>query len=213
MFYALDENKIRIEPSPGLRATCPTCDSAVIAKCGQIVAWHWAHAIGGDCDSFSEGETKWHLWWKGQALPERCEVRMSGPDGDHRADVVGAGGIVVELQNSPISVEEIQEREHFYGNMIWLFNGDRFLKTLDVRGDDPDFVTFRWKHPPKSLWRIENPLYIDVANDRILHVKKLYDKIPCGGWGKILTYREFLNEFFGEYRRFIECPDDEDDDE
>ena len=27
------------------RATCPGCDSEVVAKTGEVVRWHWAHVL------------------------------------------------------------------------------------------------------------------------------------------------------------------------
>lgn len=43
MIYGLC-NSARIEAFPGGRAICPTCGGDLIAKCGRLVQWHWAHA-------------------------------------------------------------------------------------------------------------------------------------------------------------------------
>ncbi|MBN8609165.1 MAG: hypothetical protein J0L92_01170 [Deltaproteobacteria bacterium] len=109
----------RVEATPGGRAACPGCAEPVVAKCGELVTWHWAHASGRtDCDPWWEPETPWHREWKSHAPLERQEVVR----GSHRADVVLPDGYVIELQHSPISPEEIREREAFYGRMAWLFD-------------------------------------------------------------------------------------------
>jgi hypothetical protein len=40
----------------------------------------------------------------------------------HRADIRRSDGLVIELQHSSISDEEVAAREAFYGNMWWLFD-------------------------------------------------------------------------------------------
>ena len=49
----------RVRATPGGCATCPMCGGKVIAKCGDIMSWHWAHEAS-DCDTWSEGESDWH---------------------------------------------------------------------------------------------------------------------------------------------------------
>ena len=63
MIWALKERE-RIKAAPKKEAICPTCLKEVIAKCGRIKVWHWAHKSKLDCDSFSEPETEWHINWK-----------------------------------------------------------------------------------------------------------------------------------------------------
>lgn len=202
MFYANNENGIRIEPTPSAGGICPTCGERVISKCGTIVSWHWSHLAGKDCDPWSEGETEWHLSWKRLVLPGRCEVRMPGFNGkDHRADIVGNGDTVVELQHSPISVEEIQEREWFYENMVWLFDATPFREKISIRRKD-GFVTFRWKHPKKTLWFVRKPLYLDLGGNRVLLIKKLHQKTPCGGWGFVMDREDFIREFLSDHLKY-----------
>jgi competence protein CoiA len=105
-------------PFPGGRGLCPTCRGAVIAKCGHINTRHWAHEVAEECDSWSEGIGPWHISWQDIVRPEFVEVAM----GQHRADMIGDGRVVIELQHSPINPEEIEERERFYKRMIWLFD-------------------------------------------------------------------------------------------
>ena len=63
MYYA-DVDGGRKTATPGSRGTCPGCGSEVLAKCGEIKSWHWAHAADAQCDPWHHGETDWHLAWK-----------------------------------------------------------------------------------------------------------------------------------------------------
>lgn len=110
----------RVNAWPGGRAQCPSCGGEVIAKCGKIVEWHWAH-VSRECDSWAKPESQWHISWKSRFPAEWQEVKI----GEHRADVLTPRG-VIEFQRSSISADEIQERERFYGNMIWVVHASRF---------------------------------------------------------------------------------------
>jgi competence protein CoiA len=118
--------------------------------------------------------------WKRNFPSDWQEVVM----GCHRADIK-TPTMVVEFQASSISQEEIRERENFYGRMVWILKGGDFEDNLQLRQRE-GFVSFRWKWPRKSWWSARAPIFIDL-NDCILHVKKLYDNVPCGGWGTIIT--------------------------
>lgn len=184
MRYALFGNQ-RIAAVPGARAVCPGCGQPVLAKCGSINAWHWAHEAR-DCDPWNEPESAWHLGWKAAFPQSRTEVVM----GPHRADIVTPAGRVIELQASSISSEEIREREQFYRNMIWVFRADTFRDNLELRQRSYG-VSFRWKHPRKSLWACQRPMYWDLGT-RILAVRKVHPKIPCGGYGELFSREGFI---------------------
>ena len=43
MQYAMTAaGRIKAEPDTP-DAWCPTCEATMIAKCGQVISWHWAH--------------------------------------------------------------------------------------------------------------------------------------------------------------------------
>lgn len=184
-------NGARVSAVPGANAACPSCGGDLVPKCGRIVAWHWAHKAK-DCDAWSEGESAWHLGWKMLAPHERCEV-VRGP---HRADIVGLGGGVVELQHSAISVDEILERERFYGKMVWLFDASEFRKNLSLRARG-DFISFRWRWPRKSLLAVTKPLFFDFGDGHLLEVRKLGEYVPLGGWGYHRSQQWFCKSFLG----------------
>ena len=73
MLYATRDG-IRIRAKPKEKASCPFCGGSVVAKCGSIVIWHWANEDNSECDSWSHGESDWHLWWKSLLPPEQVEV-------------------------------------------------------------------------------------------------------------------------------------------
>jgi competence CoiA-like predicted nuclease len=135
MIYALDIDGGKRKATPGARAICPGCGSEVLAKCGMVNVWHWAHVAGRECDDWHEPMTPWHLDWQSHAKPEHCEVWM-GKNNEHRADICGARRVVVELQNSHISADEIRTRERFYGErLVWIVNAADFAERLLVEDE------------------------------------------------------------------------------
>ena len=164
----------RIEAEPKIdNATCPLCKEKVIPKCGEIKIWHWAHKSLKDCDTWYEPESEWHLEWKNN-FPKECQEVIID---NHRADVK-IKEKVIELQNSSISKKKIREREIFYGDMLWIINGEKFDKNLILFDkNNKDYLTFRWKNPPKSWWDARKPIYVDMSykSDRIKNEIKLYE--------------------------------------
>lgn len=124
----------RTTPFPKGKGTCAVCEAPTIAKCGEKIMWHWAHKSKLDCDAWWEKETEWHRGWK-ERFPEsfREVVHHSEITGEkHRADVKCDNGIVLEIQNSPISLEELRSREQFYKNLVWIVNGEKFAARFKV---------------------------------------------------------------------------------
>lgn len=62
----------------------------------------------------------------------------------HVADVKTIGGLVIELQHSAMSLEELRSREAFYGHMIWIVDGRPFANQFEVLPDP-------LPHPESSL--------------------------------------------------------------
>lgn len=162
MIFARTETGERVEAKHGLAGFCPGCGESLIPKCGEINIHHWSHHRA-DCDPWYEPETRWHLGWKQIVRPEATEVVI----GPHRADIVGNGGVVVELQHSSIGAEEIAEREAFYGNMVWVIDARPFRENfgaLDyVPGSYGRVAWFDWLHAHVSLIGILKPLFFDLG--------------------------------------------------
>lgn len=125
MKFALVDGE-RQESQPGLTGTCPVCQCAVIAKCGSLRLWHWAHKGRVLCDPWWEGETEWHRAWKNLFPAAWQEVAHFASGGErHIADVKTGDGWVLEFQHSPLSSEERRARTAFYPRLNWIVDGTR----------------------------------------------------------------------------------------
>ena len=124
----------------------------MIPKCGRVNVWHWAHKDldNGDCDDWSEPITQWHIDWQYRFPPGSHEVAL----GAHRADVQLPSGLIIEFQHSSLSIDEIEEREHFYGpRLIWVFDeiDAAWDERLLLRPKRGRYCTFRWKQPRRTM--------------------------------------------------------------
>ena len=132
--------------------------------------------------------------------PKYSEVKIAKDGKLHRADIVTRRGTVIELQHSPLGVDEIGEREAFYGKMIWLFEVQDCRPTHSVNGVLlPDYAkqirlrlrqsdgshTFRWVHPRKSIAYAQSPTYLDIGSDEIFRLDWMSKETPCRGKGII----------------------------
>jgi len=154
MRYALVDGT-RTLAAPKLRGLCPGCRGEVIAKCGEIIRWHWSH-VSAECDSWGDGESDWHIGWKDRFPPELQEVFM----GEHRADIKGSCG-VLEVQASPISTETIKQREEFYGEMAWMLKGEDFMQNFNIYYAGGHDYRFTWTRPRLSWQFSGRRIYID----------------------------------------------------
>ena len=137
----------RVEAAPGLKGECPFCGKPVLARCGQLRVWHWAHKGSQGCDPWAKAETPWHRNWKAHFPTHWQEViRMGAGEGSrHIADVCTPHGLVLEFQHSHLSIPEQREREAFYGNMVWVVDGTRNKGTLAT------FLHWKWSFRPTHL--------------------------------------------------------------
>lgn len=176
----------------GSRTECPGCGGELVAAVGEIVVPHWRHVDREDCDPWHAGESMWHVRWKQylSALGAKTEVFIRRAGEMHRADAVLANGEVVELQATAISVDEARLRERFYGRMRWVFRAEEAFSSgrLDLRpkgiwDSRGQRVTFRWKHPWKTVARVTRPVTLDLGDGRLLDVEWMSTGTPCGGKG------------------------------
>lgn len=212
MLYANSSNGEKITAQKYAIAFCPTCNSEVVAKCGDIVTHHWAHKANNDCDTWHEPETEWHLNWKKQFHPDSVEVTLSKNGLVHRADVC-INNLVVEFQHSPISAQEITDRESFYGNMIWVFdlsdanhrfeNWGKYRKTnfLDTRFiysalsvKNQNVFEFYWKNMRKTLFSVKKHLILDFGEkySMVRVIEFSFDGKPYG-LGQYIKRKSFCS--------------------
>lgn len=184
-------DSLRNKAVPHARSSCPNCNTPLIAKCGSIMIWHWAHETLEHCDDWWEPISEWHLAWQEKVLEECREVRV----GHHIADIKLSSGRVVEIQHSSLSVEIMQEREEFYGDMVWIFDGRPFLKSLlineKISKKGNHYCTFHWRRPRHYIIQCTRQVFIDLG-DRVLEVKEFQSRekewqgrayTSWNGWG------------------------------
>jgi hypothetical protein len=179
-------------PFPKGRGLCPCCGGLLIAKCGQINTHHWAHESKDDCDTWSEPIGPWHLWWQNLVRHEFVEVAK----GVHRADVVGNRGVVVELQHSPISPEDITARESHYGDMVWLFDATHRFGYMKS-GSRAFFTLGRTKH----LDLCRKQVFLDFGFG-VVQVERFTESLTLvSGFGLVRSREWFAQEFLSDVRQ------------
>src|SRR4051794_9065199 len=171
-------NDERREALPKTSGACPGCGSRVIAKCGRVKVWHWAHIGRQSCDPWWENETDWHRNWKAQFPAGWQEIPQQDPRTQewHFADVKTAHGLVLEFQHSPLDPGELRSREAFYGAMLWVVDGNRGAldKSYFNMGlsrpiqNDPLAYAVRWWSRSRLLhnWAAATaPVYLDFGDE------------------------------------------------
>lgn len=187
MIWGLKNNQ-RIKAIPKGEAKCELCNTELIAKCGEIKIWHWAHKSNKECDNWWEPESEWHINWKNEFPPEQQEVKI----GKHRADIKTRTGTIIELQANSISPKEIREREEFYENMIWLLNYKTIAKNFQVSRIKPFHNLKKWRWKPSIVKYSKKPIFIDATrgiwkihkDSAILYSKEDFLKIYGDIYGK-----------------------------
>ncbi len=142
----------RHEAQPGQTASCPSCGASVIAKCGNLRTWHWAHRGARACDPWWESETEWHRSWKNEFPSDWQEIIHIAPSSEkHVADVKTTSDMVIEFQHSFLNAEERVSRETFYRKMVWIVDGRR--RKRDAAQLLSCIETLAWNDPPYILHR------------------------------------------------------------
>lgn len=179
----------------GQKSICGCCRSEVFSKTGLEKQWHWAHYTLDACDTWAEpnGESMWHFKWK-QYLRDNYGAETEVKIGNHRADAVMPDGMVIELQASPLDAKQIEERERFYGNMIWIYRADWFnhrhvyfmqqqpevLQTfhyLESKWKPPITCKpafkypFKWNYSDSGQFRIKKPLFWHIESGQLLEIQ------------------------------------------
>ncbi|UKT62175.1 competence protein [Pedobacter mucosus] len=124
---------------------------------------------------FYRKETPWHRNWK-MAFPKSFrEIGFfdAATNNIHRADVFTPSGFTIEFQNSPITLVEMESREAFYPNLIWVLNGKKFkgfrvLKHLpDV--DDPKLKDYEFCHSDHLSMIRKQDFANGILNPKVLN--------------------------------------------
>lgn len=197
MLYAYKDNE-KIEATPSQVAQCPDCEKDVISKCGSINMWHWAHKNDSECSFKCEPETPWHVWWKHQFPKECVEVclkkEISGKIISKRTDMLTNKGVAVEFQHSPLSTDEVYDRELFYQKMVWIFDISDSIDRFELR-NKTGYMTFRWKQPKKFMLSTNKPTFFDFGDGEMFMARKLYE--TGSGWGYMYSKDKLIKELGG----------------
>jgi len=197
-------NNCLSEPAPGLKGTCRGCKGDLVSVCGPKVTNHWRHISNDDCDSWSETIGPWHLSWQGLVRSESVEVPLN----NHRADIVGNQNIVIELQRSPIGLDDIQKRELFYGDMVWLFDATYRFSYL-VSGELAFFSLGKTKHVndcKKKVFLDFGDIFVEVVTLELKSGDKpLIEK--CHGFGYVRSKSWFIDNYLSEVKKEHICLD------
>ena len=187
MLYAY-VNGEKMLASPGERGDCPLCDGETIARCGEIYVWHWAHrSLDGNCEGGEE--TDWHRAWKSVFPKDVVEVVINKDGRKKRADLLLPNGWIVEFQNSPITHDEVVDRDKFYGKVLWVYNLTECLPRLRFWLKD-EYCTFSWIRP-RSYPTYGREFVWDLG-DYVYAPKKLYFGSRTTGWGNIYDFTTFI---------------------
>jgi competence CoiA-like predicted nuclease len=134
MEYAIDKTtQQKIHPTKGAKGICQACGTVLVAKCGKIKMHHWSH-ITSCTDKWWSHETEWHRTWKSHFPPEWREfIFTCEKTGEkHIADIYcPEKKLVIEFQNSTLNVSEIEARESFYKQMMWVINKELLPIQID----------------------------------------------------------------------------------
>lgn len=161
----------RVPANPDAKAHCPLCEESLVAKCGDIKIWHWAHRAHKDCDHFKESETAWHRQWK-DVFPEDCQEVIIKKHGDiHFADVLTDCQMVIEFQHSSLDFTNIRKREVFYDFMIWVFDIKSSVERIEHIGQQE----ISWWNPRRDFFKCKKPVFLD-AGRLIYKVLEIVDK-------------------------------------
>lgn len=170
-------NGEKTEAFKGGKGICICCNSETIAKCGNINVNHWAHRDLSHCDKWWESESDWHRQWKNLFPVKNQEViHYDSVTGEkHIADIKTDKGLVIELQNSSISIQELYSREKFYGNMIWIVNAIKFKKNIHFFNKLPYKNSNLFSKYKFSSWKKNNATssYYNKSDYKILKIDEL----------------------------------------
>ena len=181
---------------------CKICSTSVIPKKGHIKIHHFAHKRKSLCDNWLTNKmTKWHQSWQNICKIDNIEVIIKKNNQKHIADIYN-NNLVIEIQHSNISLNDIVDRENFYGNMIWIIDlknkwdeesgkligkerGDIYIQFKD------NFIIFNSNY--KFFKYMSKPVYLDTDHG----ILKLIYSFDYGYYlCQKIDFNNFINKYF-----------------
>lgn len=191
MRFAFYKNRKSEPEFSGQKGVCLDCGLCVVAKCGKINQWHWAHFVnnldGKRCHylEYSQNESQWHLDWKYEFPEKYNEVKIVKNGITKIADIY-CNGKVVEFQKSDISEDEVCLRENHYEKLIWVVNG--MERGSFIKKNKQNYYTYSWINRPKFFDNMTKPIFVDLG-DCVFQIKKSHG---VNGWGYVFDKKEFI---------------------
>lgn len=149
----------------------------LIAKRGNVLKHHFAHYQNTACSN----KTDWHCRW--QELFENVEIPFL--NSKHIADIVH-NGMVIEIQHSNISQNDILSREETYNDMIWIFDVKNSVTGTEfVCRDDTGKCILKLNR--KCLFQTSKPTYYDCGKFLCRKIS-LHNRFALC---EIIEYRDF----------------------
>lgn len=119
---------------------CPDCGERLVARRGDLIAWHWAHRpCGAARTRCGLGETEWHLKWK------LAYSNLPGWEVEHPVEIQGRR---YRLDAVNVVTGRVREFVHSLSDdyapkhaalaasgleVLWLFDGDAFASARRER--------------------------------------------------------------------------------
>ena len=140
----------------------PLCKRIVNVCQGSIKEAYFAHHANDTCtDSWNYDMSEWHRSMQSRFPEKQREIIVSHGGITHRADVL-CGNQIVEFQHSPISFEEIKERNAFYNaagySVAWVFDLQEQYDAGRISPcDHYNGLGYKWSYPKASLQCFPQP--------------------------------------------------------
>lgn len=140
---------------------CPTCGGSVILRQGNINAAHFAHKSNECTDNWHYDMSEWHYSMQKRFPENQREVVVKYNGKTHRADILYRNNII-EFQYSPISAEELEERNNFYNeagyNVAWVFDvQNQYDSEYITLTDYEKALMYKWNNPKRCLQYLPRP--------------------------------------------------------
>lgn len=185
MQVAIDKNNIRIMASDAEKGkiySCPLCKGEVTLRQGEKNIWHFAHKANECRDSWNYDMSEWHLRMQEQFPEKYREVVINNKGQVHRADIV-KDDMIIEFQHSPISSEELHERNSFFNEagykVAWVFDfSEQYeLGYIEDYPSDKNVLMYKWSNPKRFLNCFPQPK--ENSKDVILFFYWVDDEEEC----------------------------------
>lgn len=140
---------------------CPLCGGGVILRQGSINVAHFAHRSNECADNWHYDMSEWHYSMQKRFSEDQREVVVKYMGQTHRADILHRNQII-EFQHSPISIEELEERNNFYNatgySVAWVFDVQEQYDSEAITIMDYDrALMYKWSNPKRCLQCFPQP--------------------------------------------------------